>query len=113
MALNINSETTGNGIAKITLSGELDAGTASQFQKAVEKAAQENAKRLVLIVTDLEYIASAGLRVLVFAKQKMGSQVDVYVVGAQEQVMDTIRKTGLHNSVISLEQYDSSVIENI
>jgi len=113
MAFNVRFEMLDKGIARITLAGELDAGTAPQFQKEVEKATAENAKRLVLVVSDLDYIASAGLRVLVFAKQKMGRQVDVYVVGAQEQVMDTIRKTGLHNSVISVKSYDPAVIENI
>jgi len=111
MALEISFEMLDKGIAKITLAGELDASTAPQFQKEVEKAAQQKARRLVLVVAALEYIASAGLRVLVFAKQKMGSQVDVYVVGAQEQVMETIRKTGLHNSVVSLKEYDAAVIE--
>ena len=111
MALDIRFEMLDKGIAKVILAGELDASTAPQFQKEVEKAAQQKAKRLVLVVTDLEYIASAGLRVLVFAKQKMGSMVDVYVVGAQEQVMETIRKTGLHNSVVSLKEYDAAVIE--
>jgi anti-anti-sigma factor len=111
MALDIRFEMLDKGIAKVTLEGELDASTAPQFQKEVEKAAQQKARRLVLVVTDLEYIASAGLRVLVFAKQKMGSTVDVYVVGAQQQVMETIRKTGLHNSVVSLKEYDAAVIE--
>ena len=111
MALDISFQMLDKGIAKITLAGELDASTAPQFQKEVEKAAQQKARRLVLVVAALEYIASAGLRVLVFAKQKMGSSVDVYVVGAQEQVMETIRKTGLHNSVVSLKEYDAAVIE--
>jgi anti-anti-sigma factor len=113
MAIDIRFEMLEKGIARITLAGELDAGTAPQFQKEIEKASVGNAKRLVLVVSDLEYIASAGLRVLVFAKQKMGKQVDVYVVGAQEQVMDTLRKTGLHNSVVSIQSYDAAVIENI
>jgi len=111
MAFEISFEMLDKGIAKITLAGELDASTAPQFQKEVEKAAQQKARRLVLVVGALEYIASAGLRVLVFAKQKMGSAVDVYVVGAQEQVMETIRKTGLHNSVTTLKAYDAAVIE--
>ena len=56
MALNIRFEMLDTGIAKITLAGELDASTAPQFQKEVEKAAQQKARRLALVVTDLEYI---------------------------------------------------------
>lgn len=101
------------GIAKITMSGELDASMAPVFQKEIETAATQKAKRLVLLMSELEYIASAGLRALVFAKQKMGTGVDVYVVGAQQQIMDTLQMTGLDRSIIALETYDAGMIENI
>jgi anti-anti-sigma factor len=101
------------GIAKITLAGELDASVAPVFQREVEKAAAQKVNRLVLLMSELEYIASAGLRALVFAKQKMGPGVDIYVVGAKQQVMDTIQMTGFDRSVIALETYDAGMIENI
>ncbi len=110
MAFNATLETT-NDIAKITLSGELDRKVASLFQEQVEKAASQEVKRLVLMIQDLEYMASAGLRVLIFAKQKMGADVDVYLVGAQELVADTIRNTGFDQSVFMLDQYDAAQIE--
>ncbi len=113
MALNLGYRMMENGIAQITLSGELDASTGNRFQLEVEKAVQEKAKRLVLMMHDLEYMASAGLRVLIFAKQKMGPGVDVFVVGAREVVMDTIRKTGLHYSVMLLAEYDAAQIESL
>jgi len=102
-----------SGIAKIIMAGELDASMASVFQGEVEKAATQKAKRLVLLMSELEYIASAGLRALVFAKQKMGPGVDIYVVGAQPQVMDTIQMTGFDRSVIALETYDAGMIESL
>jgi anti-anti-sigma factor len=101
------------GIAKITMSGELDASMTPVFQKEIEAAAAQKAKRLVLLMSDLEYIASAGIRALVFAKQKMGAGTDIYVVGAQRQIMDTLQMTGLDRSVIALETYDAHMIENI
>lgn len=105
--------TVDSGIAKLTMSGELDANMAPVFQREVEQAAAQKAKRLVLLMSDLEYIASAGLRALVFAKQKMGPGVDIYVVGAQQQVMDTIQMTGFDRSIIALDTYDARTIENV
>jgi len=94
-----------NDTAEITLAGELDASTAPIFKAEIEKAIGIDLKKLILIMNDLEYMSSAGLRVLIFAKQKMGSKVDIYLVGMQENVKDTIQKTGFHHSVIVSKEY--------
>ena len=98
--LEINNE-----VAQITLTGELDANTASLFKQQVEKALTENIQRLVLLMQDLEYMASAGLRVLIFAKQKLGAAVEIYLIKPQAMVRDTIEKTGFHHSVIIADSY--------
>lgn len=102
-----------NSLAKITLSGELDASTAPTFKEKVEEAAQENVNRLVLMMADLEFMASAGLRILIFSKQKMGSEVDIYLISPQEMVLDTLEKTGFHHSVIILNSYDEIELETV
>jgi anti-anti-sigma factor len=102
-----------SGIAKIIISGELEANMAPVFQKEIEAAAAQKPKRLVLMMSNLEYISSAGLRTLVFARQKMGAGIDIYVVGVRQQIMATLQMTGLHRSVIVLDTYDAGVIENI
>ena len=98
--LEINNE-----IAQITLIGELDANTAPLFRQQVEKALNENIQSLVLLMHDLEYMASAGLRVLIFAKQKLGAAVEIYLIKPQALVRDTIEKTGFHHSVIITDSY--------
>jgi anti-anti-sigma factor len=113
MAFHISSEMTGKGIAKITLAGELDADGVPDFKAEIEKTAAQRARRLVLMVNDLEYISSAGLRALIFARQKMGTDVDIYMVGAQESVIETIQMTGFHHSITALETYEAAQIENI
>ena len=97
-------------IAIITLNGELDASVAGQLREAVDRAAGAKAERLVLDMTTLDYMASAGLRALVFAKQKMGA-VDIYIVGAHDAVLETIEMTGFHHSVFMLDVYDAEQIE--
>jgi len=98
-------------IAKITLTGELDASVAQILRDRVEEAASQHAKKLVLLLATLDYMSSAGLRTIVFAKQKMGSGVTIYLVGAQPHVTEAIRQTGFHHSVVMLDNYDPAVIE--
>lgn len=103
-------ETT-NDIAKIVLSGELDASTAPIFKAEIDQAASHGIKRLVLLMQDLEFISSAGLRVLIFAKQKLGANVDIYIVGAQELVIETLEKTGFDQSVVLVDSDRAAEME--
>lgn len=102
---------TANNTVKIILSGELDGSNAQQFKTKIEEAAALTPTRLILLLKDLEYMASAGLRILIFAKQKMGKNVDIYIIGAQEMVLDTLNKTGFHHSVILLD-HENEIPEN-
>jgi anti-anti-sigma factor len=102
MAFECSLEMTPQGIAKITLSGELDASVAQEFRDKVDEAANQKAKRLVLLMAGLEY-----------AKQKMGAGVDIYVVAAQEPIIDTLTMTGFQHSVILMDAYDAATIEHL
>ena len=110
MAFSVTSDVD-NGIARITLTGELDAGSAPAFKAEIEKVAAQKIRRLVLMLSGLEFMASAGLRVLIFAKQKIGAGIDIYVVGAQPSIVDTLEMTGFHHSVVMLDEYDAARIE--
>jgi anti-anti-sigma factor len=91
--------------AIIKLTGELDAAVAPQLKEAVEKAAEGKPERLVFDVSELEFMASAGLRVLIFARQKMGAGVSLYVIGSRGPVLNTLTMSGFHHSVILQDTY--------
>jgi anti-anti-sigma factor len=84
--------------ATILLAGELDASTAPRFHDAIDTAAATGAGRLVIQAEGLTYIASAGLRALVFARQKLGDGVAIVIEGATEPVARVIRMAGLDHS---------------
>ncbi|MEU7164126.1 STAS domain-containing protein [Streptomyces morookaense] len=93
------STSTQDGTATVTLTGELDAAGAPLFHDAVEKAAASGVAHLAIRAHDLSYMASAGLRSLVFARQKMGDHVRITVAGASPAVARTIRQAGFDRSV--------------
>ena len=95
-----------NGVAKITLVGELDAAATPAFKTDVEAAAAAQVTKLVLDLSELNYMSSAGLRALIFAKQKMGSSAEIIMVGVQESVRETLEMTGFQNSVTLVDSYE-------
>ena len=97
-------------VARLTLAGRLDANTAPQFQTEIEKIASKKPAVVALFLADLEYMASAGIRMLVFTKQKLGAKTDVYVVAAQEQIIHTLDMTGVSNSVILVDEFEPAEV---
>jgi anti-anti-sigma factor len=83
----------------IALEGDLDSATAPRFRAAVDEATGLRPGRLVLEMTHLAYLSSAGLRGLVFARQKMPDGTELVLVGANPAVTETIRLTGFDHSV--------------
>lgn len=96
-----NALTTSNGdLTVIKLEGELDSVGAPLFHRAIEKAIGAGPmSQLVLDMTNLTYLSSAGLRGLVFARQKMRDDVSLVLAGATGPVEQTIRLVGFHHSV--------------
>ncbi|MEV7418425.1 STAS domain-containing protein [Streptomyces sp. NPDC089919] len=92
--LRVNDKT-----ATLVLQGELDASTATRFHDVIDEAARSGALELVIRAEQLGYLSSAGLRSLVFARQKMGDDVRIAFVGAAEPVARTIRMAGFDRSI--------------
>jgi anti-anti-sigma factor len=90
--------------ATITMTGDLDASTVQIFKDCVELIDPTTLRRLVLDMSGLKYISSAGLRQLVFARQKMDDAVRMVLVGANDYVTQTIRLVGFDHSVTFAER---------
>jgi anti-anti-sigma factor len=95
-----------DGVAKVELGGRLDATNAPALQEELKKLTGQNITSLVFLVKDLEYISSAGLRVIIFAKQKIGMHAKVYLIGAGETILNIIRMSGLDNFMTIQDTYE-------
>ncbi|HKM94752.1 MAG TPA: STAS domain-containing protein [Prolixibacteraceae bacterium] len=92
-------------IVKLTLEGELDSSTAPKLHEEVQKIIPIQPNELVMDLEKLNFMSSAGLRVIIFAKQKLGSAAKLILVKPQEQVVETLRMTGLIFSVTIVDKY--------
>lgn len=104
MPLTVTSEFTEQ-VAKITLVGELDMYTAPLLQAELEKAAAFHPKHLVLMCAALTFLASAGVRMLVMARQKIGGDLKTFVIAPTEKVLGTLKSTGLTRAVTVADSY--------
>ena len=77
----------------IELAGRLDTTTAPALDKTINNDI-EGTKNLVLDFKKLEYISSAGLRVLLGAQKKMQKIGSMKVTNVCEEVMEVFEMTG-------------------
>ena len=82
-----------NGKLGIALEGRLDTTTAPELEKAL-KDNMDAANELTMDFEKLDYISSAGLRVLLSAHKTMSKKGGMKVVNANEMVKEVFDVTG-------------------
>ena len=90
--LNIKSQKNASELI-VELSGRLDTNTAPELEAAL-KTALEGVEELTFDLEKLDYISSAGLRVLLAAQKTMNRQGSMKVKNANEIVMEIFEVTG-------------------
>ena len=85
----------------LTLSGRLDTTTAPQLEKAISESI-EAVTDLQLDFTDLEYVSSAGLRVLLSAQKQMNKQGKMVIRNVKEDIMEVFEITGF-SEILTIE----------
>ena len=77
----------------IEIIGRLDTSTAPQLEEEISKSVEE-IKTLVLDFGQLEYISSAGLRVLLKSQKSMMKKGKMIIVNASETIREVFELTG-------------------
>ena len=83
----------------IEIAGRLDTTTAPALDKMINEET-EGTKDLILDMKGLEYISSAGLRVLLSAQKKMQKIGSMKVVNVCENVMEVFEMTGFADILV-------------
>ena len=86
---------------KIALEGRLDTTTAPELEKEL-KDALNGVSELTLDFEKLDYISSAGLRVLLAAQKQMSKQGSMKLIHVGEIIMEVFEVTGF-SDILSIE----------
>jgi anti-sigma B factor antagonist len=85
----------------VSLTGRLDTTTAPELEKEL-KASLDGVSALTIDMAALEYISSAGLRVLLSAQKIMNKQGEMKVVHVGETIMEIFEVTGF-SEILTIE----------
>ena len=86
----------------ISVVGRLDTITAPSLEKTIADSIG-SIESLVLDMKGLEYISSAGLRVLLGAQKKMQKVGTMKLIGVCEEVMEVLEMTGFAD-ILTIEK---------
>ena len=98
--LNIN-QSIENGNAVFALEGRLDTNTSPELEKELREALP-GVSALELDFEKLDYISSAGLRVLLSAQKLMNRQGEMKVKNVNETIMEIFEVTGF-TDILTIE----------
>lgn len=86
----------------VAVSGRLDTNTAPELQNALVPEIRD-IKKVELDLAGLDYISSAGLRVLLFLhKQCEGTGATLFLFNCNEMAMDVFKMTGF-DKILNIE----------
>ena len=85
----------------VSLEGRLDTNTAPQLDGEL-KAALPGVTSLILDFEKLDYVSSAGLRVLLSAQKMMTKQGEMKLINVNDTVMSVFELTGFSN-ILTIE----------
>ena len=94
-------KTKADGKLNIAVGGRLDTTTAPELD-AVIKAEIDGVSHLIIDMASLDYISSAGLRVLLSAQKVMNKQGDMVVRNANDNIKEIFEVTGFVD-ILTLE----------
>jgi len=84
-----------DGVAVLTVGGEVDLATVPALETAIDEALATQPTALVVDLSDVEFLASAGLQTLVTTQEKLGTSIQFAVVAEGAATSRPIQLTGL------------------
>ena len=81
----------------VKLDYELSTGNASSLQEEMAQYRGQGIKQIMFDATDLVFISSAGIRVVIFAQQRIGNEPEIVFVNCAKEIYDAFELTGIQH----------------
>jgi anti-anti-sigma factor len=91
-------------ILSIVLGNELTTVNAPLLMDELNKYRDKGIEKVVFDASKLTYIASSGVRVIVFAKQKLGGDPVIEFVNCQKDIYDIFELIGVQDYIEFVEK---------
>lgn len=102
-----------DGKCVLRLSGRIDAATAPVLEKKIEDYSQEYKFRVALDFTNVDYLSSAGMRLLLAATKKMKSKegiLAIFEVG--DEVLEIIKMAGFER-ILNIHPNEKQALDSL
>ena len=99
-----------NGIEEINVQGEIDASSSIDLDQAIQKCIADQARKILVNCSALEYISSAGLGVFMsYVEELKEKNIRMVLFGLNERVAHTFGLLGLAELMQIAENYDTAL----
>lgn len=97
----------------LALNGKLDAGTASTLEQKLLAAIEAGGRHVLLNCSELSYVSSAGLRVLLMAAKKLKPvQGQIVLSGLQPHIREVFDIAGF-SSIFPIHDTDEAALRTL
>jgi len=100
--MEITTEKKADGVLVIYLNGRLDAGTAGGLQQEISQLVQDGEERLLINFENLDYISSAGLRVLITTVKLLKSRQGKLVLSSMSSSIFEVLKISGFTAIFNI-----------
>lgn len=98
--MKINKEINNN-VLTLSLEGKLDTITSPELEKVIKEEI-DNVTEIVMDFKKLEYVSSAGLRVLLSTQKQISTKGSMTIINVSEEIKQVFEITGF-NDILHIE----------
>ena len=97
----------------LAIEGRLDAASSPVLEKKLNDLLEENRKKIILDFSNVEYLSSAGIRLLLaFTKKLKAQEGNLVIFSIGEDIMEIIKMAGFE-SILNIYATQEQALQNI